>query len=290
MNQACPAIDVAAWVGQYPFRGILHSSLTHLLDKLAALQVERAVVSPFEALFWENNLDAFDLWSHRLAEHSRLELWPVVNPAMPGQIARLARRLDEHAAHGQAVPRGLRLLPNYHGYRLDAPAVDDLMRLARERSLIVQVFQRIADERWHWMLSVPPVPPEDLLAFVDRHDQQPILISALNAPQLLADRLRSHPALYADLSRLRGPLFALERLLEQAPADRLVFGSLWPIQIIEATLWQITYAQASDATKADLLRGNAARLLQSASDQPRTATQTQATSPSAGPLPSRCSE
>lgn len=255
MSQPQTTIDVAGWVGQYPFRGIHNSSLAHLTAKLESLQIERAIVSPFEALFWENNLDAWQLWAARLADKPRLELWPVVNPAQPGQLSAFESMLDAYR------PRGLRLLPNYHGYQLADPAVETLMRLADQRGMIVQVFQRIADERWHWMLPMPAVQEEELVAFVQQYPHQRILISGMNHPQVLAEVMAKQPQLYADISRLRGPLFAVERLVEQVPAQRLTFGSLWPIQVIEATLWQLWDARIPEASRQAMLYGNAQRLL-----------------------------
>src|SRR5205823_5300951 len=73
-------IDVSAWVGQYPFRGILRSSVADWKEAAASLRISRAIVSPFEAVFWENNLDAYERWADSLAGESQLEVWPVVRP------------------------------------------------------------------------------------------------------------------------------------------------------------------------------------------------------------------
>ena len=57
------------------------------------------------------------------------------------------------------------------------------------------------------------------------------------------------------------PQSAIEQLVKTLPPDKLLFGSLWPIQIIEATLWQITTADLDEPTRAKLLHGNAKKLL-----------------------------
>jgi predicted TIM-barrel fold metal-dependent hydrolase len=152
------------------------------------------------------------------------------------------------------------LLPNYHGFRLYDAGAAELMALARERRMIVQVFQRIADERWHWMLKVPAVDQADLDYLTASFDQ-PILLSGVSGHRALASRLAKCPGLYADISRVRGPQFAIEKLVKAVPSEKLVFGSLWPIQIIEATLWQVTTAKIGDETKRNLLAENARRML-----------------------------
>ena len=250
------AIDVSAWVGQYPFRGIPKSSVADLKRRMSSLRISLAIVSPFEAIFWENGLDAYERAADELAaDDASLQVWPVMRP---GAMHGLERLLDRYH------PRGLRLLPSYHDYHLYDASVEPIMTLARERRMIVQIFARIADERWHWMLKVPELPLHDIEYATGVFDRQPILVCGLNRPQALAARMEHHPMLYADVSRVRGPVFAMDQLLASPQIDRLVFGSLWPIQIVEATLWQITSAGATDeAARAKLLRENAEALLES---------------------------
>lgn len=256
MRPASPVIDLTLWVGQYPFRQIPNSSVDHLRSRMAELRIERGVVSGLECLFAENNLDAYRHWAERLEGDGSLEVWPVIRP---GATRGLERLLDRFR------PRGLRLLPNYHGFRLSDRSVEPILRLARERGMIAQVFQRVADERWHWMLKVPPVDDNELLYFAAACGQQPLLISGLNAfsPAMLAHVAQSG-GVYLDLSRIRGPQFTIEQLASKVRVDRIVFGSLWPIQIIEATLWQVTTARLEGTVRAAMLADNARRLLSAA--------------------------
>ena len=247
-----PVIDVAMWVGQYPFRQIPHSSLDDLRGKLAELRIERAVVSGYECVFAENNLDAYRAWAERLSGDASLEVWPVVRPGMTHGLEKL---LDQHR------PRGLRLTPNYHGYHLYDRSAERIMNLARERGMIVQVFQRLADERWHYGMKVAGVEQGELEYLTARFGEQPLLLSAMTSYGSIVSRLPQCPNLYLDVSRVRGPQFAIEEMAKKVPTDRLVFGSLWPQQIVEATLWQVTTAKIDDAVRTALLRDNAARLL-----------------------------
>jgi predicted TIM-barrel fold metal-dependent hydrolase len=252
MTPTTPAIDVSLWLGQYPFRGIPNSTLDDLEARLGALNIEHAVVSPLEAVFWENSLDAFDRLADEISGTDTFDVWPVLRP---GALHGIEKLLDRYK------PRGLRLTPNYHHYRLSDPAVEPILSLARERKLVVQVFQRLADERWHHLLKVPPVDPTDFDYLTAVHGDLPILLSGVQPLAPLAPRLRQLPSLYADLSRVRAPDAAIEQLVKTLPPDKLLFGSLWPIQIIEATLWQITTANLDDPTRANLLRNNAQKLL-----------------------------
>lgn len=245
-------IDVSAWIGAYPFRGIPNSSLEDLRAKMNELQIERTIVSPYEAIFWENNVDAYERFATQLANDDKIEVWPVVRP---GATVGLEKLLDRFH------PRGIRLLPNYHNYRLSESSAREILDLAKSRKLIVQVFQRIADERWHYLLKVPPVDQNDLEYLTSVHTDQRILLSGLNSIAPFASRLQQSPNLYADLSRIRGPQFAIEAMVKSLPVEKLVFGSLWPVQIIEATLWQISNAKIDEALQKKLLRDTAFALL-----------------------------
>lgn len=248
-------IDVSVWVGSYPFRGIPSSSIGDLKVLCNRLGISQVVASSFENLFWENGLDAYEMWQEELADEDWCEHWPVVNPAMPGQI-RAVKELVERFR-----PGGLRLLPNYHSYSLQENCVRELMCLAREKRLIVQVFQRIADERWHWMLRVPAVEQEQLEAFAGEHTDQPIIISGTNQPALFSRHMHNDNQLYVDTSRIRGPVFAFEELIRTIPADRILFGSLWPIQIPQATLWQIQGTDMPEKNQSQILGRNYRALL-----------------------------
>ena len=256
MTGRAGSTDVAGWIGVYPFRGIRTSSLDDLSARAESLGIGRVVVGSFEGLFWENGLDAIDLWRERLAGRDLLEHWPVVNPSMPGQLRRLERLIETYR------PRGLRILPNYHGYQLSDPCVARLTDLAAAAGMVVQLFQRIADERWHWMLRVPPVEGDQIDGFLGRlGDEARVLISAHRQIASLSGHFERMRRLFVDVSRVRGPVFAIERLPAAVPGDRLVFGSLWPIQIIEATLWQVELADISEEARGGILRDNFATMV-----------------------------
>jgi uncharacterized protein len=251
-TKAGGAVDCSAWIGTYPFRAIPRSSIDDLRERMQVLGIDRAIVSPFEALFQENNLDSYAHAAAQLKSDPGLEVWPVIRP---GALHGFEKLLDEYR------PGGMRLVPNYHGYRLYDRTVERIMAAARERRMMVQIFTRIADERWHWMLKVPELSLAEIEHAVSIYGNQPLLISGLNAPQNLSPRMQQHPGLFADVSRVRGPLFAMEKLLASSVSEKLVFGSLWPIQIIEPTLWQITSAPVPDEKKNAVLHTNAKTLL-----------------------------
>lgn len=245
-------VDCSVWTGTYPFRGIIRSTPADWAELAGRVGISRAIAAPFEAVFQENSLDAYARAADEFAGNPHIEVWPVLRP---GALHGIGPLLDRYR------PRGLRLVPTYHDYHLYDTSVQPIMGLARERGMVVQIFTRLSDERWHWIVKVPELSMHEIEYAISAYAEQPILVSGLNRPQALTSRFKQHQTLYADISRIRGPVFAIEQLAAAGSTDRLVFGSLWPVQILEATLWQVTSARIDASVRDAILRTNVTALL-----------------------------
>ncbi len=258
------SIDTTAFVGDYPFRGFGPTTPAALKERAAQYGVGQAIVSSFQELFWENNLDATARLADELRGDDFFIHFAVINPAYPGQLKALPQLVE------QTGVRGLRLLPNYHGYHLwDAYALE-LFELAAQHDLPVQIIREIQDQRMHWMHTVPPVSNADFDWLFSALGSQELpacrlLLSALPFAELtrLADVLRNASTVWTDLSRVRGPVFAVEKLVNDHKLERLVYGTLWPIQVMAATYRQIEDAAITDEQRAAILAGNCQRFLTS---------------------------
>lgn len=250
-------IDVTGFVGRWPFRTIPRSELSDLRRLAGRLGLERVVVSSFENLFWENAFDAARETARLVCDDALLEHFPMVNAAFTGVFEDLLR------LHEEFPFRGIRLLSNYHGYSLDDPLVDGLLAWTQARGLVVQVFRRISDERLHHILKVPAVPEDELVRLARRHPHQRFIFSGLSYAEIgiIAGALELAGHVWFDVSRCRGPEGWPERLVADVPAERLVFGSLWPLQVIRSTSEELIHAVMDPAAKAAILHDNAAMLL-----------------------------
>jgi len=241
--------DATVFFGDYPFRGFAQSSLDDFESRCAQHQIGGAAVSSFQQIFWENNLEAARRDADAIDKHANLQHFVVVNPAYPRQLVDLEKVLS------QIPVAGLRLLPNYHRYHLWDECARDLFILASERELPVQIHREIQDQRMHWMLPIAPLPSAELEWLLANPPAVKVLLSGLSNADLrgLQSKILEAPNVWADLCRVRGPVFGIEKMTELVNAKRLVYGSLWPIQNMASSLLQIEDAQIADEEKTAIL-------------------------------------
>jgi predicted TIM-barrel fold metal-dependent hydrolase len=219
--------DANTWVGRWPFSFADVHTPRSLAAHLGRHGIRRALVSPLDAVFAPAPQPANLALLTDTRGHRGLVPIPVINPALAGWHEDLA------AVAQDARVRAVRLLPNYHDYKLDTPAVDELLAELQRRRLRLIVQMQLIDHRHEYhALTIKPVPPGDLAGLLKRRGNQPVLASGLMRTDILKLAPR-HPNLLADLS------FAewhdtLEHLLAKVLARQLAFASHTPLLITAA--------------------------------------------------------
>lgn len=225
-------IDVNVSLFRYPTRRLWLDDPSRLIGFLRDHGVTRVWAGSFESLL-HNDVSSVN---QRLADACRqteegfLIPFGVVNPELPDWEDDLRRC---HEAH--QMP-GIRLFPNYHGYRLDSPRFLQLLALAEKRRLIVQIAVRMEDPRTqHRLMAVPDVDLLPLITALPRFPQLRIVI--LNGLMSLSSdqqsRLCQAGQVYFDIATLEG-VGGIDRLLKSVPVDRILFGSHAPFFVWES--------------------------------------------------------
>ncbi|MBM3878740.1 MAG: metal-dependent hydrolase [Verrucomicrobia bacterium] len=254
-------IDANVNLGQWPTRRLPGDEPNALMTKLRRHNVSQAWAGSFEGLLHKDIAAVNARLTRACRRHRRGVLVPFgsINPTLPDWEEELRRCAEDHG-----MP-GIRLHPNYHGYRLDEPVFARLLEAATQRGLIVQLALVMEDERMmHPRLQVEPVDPAPLAQLVSQTSGLKLVL--LNALRTVRGRalqaLLAAGEVYVEIAMLEG-VGGLENLLAQVPVSRVLFGSHAPLFYFESALLKLRESALDPAPAQALRRENARRLLES---------------------------
>ncbi|MEF3302679.1 amidohydrolase family protein [Paenibacillus sp. GYB003] len=254
------AVDLTAFIGQWPFRLPVRASAGDLSAMADRLGLGALCVSHIASIFGFDTRTGNEELLRETAGDERLLPFAIVNPAEAGW----ERELDWAAGAGA---RGIRLVPGYHRYGLAEAAAAGLVdRLARY-GLPLHLCVRLEDERLvHPRYPVVPVPFHEVAELLRRAGELPVILSGLRASEWksVAEHLNDGEQadrVLLDLWFANGPIGVVASLCRGNAWTRFGYGSCAPIQVPEATALQLAAADIAPERRAALCRGNAAALL-----------------------------
>ncbi|MCL5279689.1 MAG: amidohydrolase family protein [Planctomycetes bacterium] len=252
-------IDVNTYLGHWPLRHLPGEDTADLVSRLRRHGVVQAWVGSLDGLL-HKDIAAVNV---RLADECRrhgdgvLVPFGSVNPTLPDWQDDLRRCVEEHR-----MP-GIRLHPNYHGYKLDDPDFAKLLRLATERGLIVQLALIMEDERtMHPLLRVAPTSVTGLAGLVKQTAGLRLVLlnsQAILRGKALADLLGAGEVCI-EIATLEG-VGGVANLLAQVPPNRVLFGSYAPVFYFESALLKLQESPLSEEQLGAIRGANARRLL-----------------------------
>lgn len=246
--------DATTWIGRWPFSFCETHDAKSLSAHLRAHGIRRALVSPLDAVFAPEPMPANRELLASTRDAEGLIPVPVINPALGNMREQLARSAADRRV------RAVKLLPNYHDYRLHSRAVDELIEELQPTGLRLVVQMQLIDPRHEYhAMNLKPVLSKDLVALLQRHPDRTILASGLMRPDILS-LLPAFPRLIADLS------FAewhdtMEHLLAKVSARQLVFASHTPLLITGAARAKIEGSTMRATQLQAIAEGNLKRFL-----------------------------
>ena len=253
-------IDVNSYTGHWPFRRVPGDEPQALVAKLREQKVTQAWTGSFDGLFHRDLAAVNERLVKVCREHGDGLLIPFgsINPALPDWEDDLRRC---HEAHGM---RGIRLHPNYHGYKLDDPRFAKLLAVATERRLIVQLAISMEDERTQSpLMPIPHVDAAPLAALVKSLPAlRLVLLNAFRGLAIpkVAD-LIAVGQVYTDIAMLEG-VGGVGRLIEQTAAERVLFGSHFPFFYHESATLKLRESSLAQPQLKAVTAENAMRLLE----------------------------
>jgi predicted TIM-barrel fold metal-dependent hydrolase len=250
-------IDTNAWLGQWPIRRLALDTPAALAAKLKKNDVSRAWVSSLEGILQKDIAAA----NARLAEEcSRSPIFEpigVINLTLPRWEA------DVEACSLRHHMRGLRLLPGYHGYKLDDPRFAEFLKLATSHRLAVQIAVVLEDERTqNPLLRVAPVDVTPLPALVEKETGARVMLlnwQRVSGGKPLLPVLQKTRVLL-DTAMIEG-IAGIESVLEEFPVAQLCFGSYVPVFYFESAKLKLRESDLTDVQLDAITQGNAQRFL-----------------------------
>lgn len=265
-------VDANSFLGEWPSRRVNGSPpparealVEQRLALMDRLHITRAAVSLLDGV-WLKQSGVANAELHALVGSLADRFLPVyaLDPAFPDWQEQLDRCLGDYGlAPGTG---GVRLLPGYHGYRLDAIAAC-VERLADLDVPIVLTIQ-LEDARMHHPgMRVPDVPPADMAAAIRRTPRARWLVANATHAQVLAiwraltppePGSEGAPArLWFDIARIQGPIDCLRVLRDEVGAERLIFGTNLPLHVPESPIMELADASLPAREDAAIRRENA---------------------------------
>lgn len=252
-------IDTNIYLSRWPTRRLPLDETPRLVERLQVAGVKQAWAGSFDGLLHKDIAGVNQRLADECTTHGDGLLVPLgtVNPTLPDWEEDLRRCRETHH-----MP-GIRLHPNYHGYKLDEPAFAKLLQAAAEHELLVQIALRMEDPRTqHRLLSVPDVDPAPLVALLPKVPALRVqLLNALNnvRPDVL-DKLVAAGNVSVEIAMLEG-IGGIANLLKHVPLERVLFGSYAPFFALEAAALKLRESALAQPLELAIASGNAERLL-----------------------------
>jgi predicted TIM-barrel fold metal-dependent hydrolase len=250
-------IDVNVSLYRWPFRRLAGDEPGDLVKRLRNKGVTQAWAGSFEGLFHRDIAGV----NARLAAACRqngpgfLVPFGSVNPKLPDWQGDLQRCHERHR-----MP-GIRLHPNYHGYTLEDPAAGELLAMAANLGLVVQIALSTEDERTqNPLMRVPPVNPRSLAELVRRTPKLRVVLLNANRGITRQREIAEAENVYFDIAMMEG-VGGVARLVGETSPSRVVFGSHYPFYYFDSALLKVREAGLPEDQGNLVREGNARALL-----------------------------
>ena len=252
-------VDTNVHLSRWPFRRLTGDTVPDLVARLRKRNVTQAWAGSFDGMLHKDIAGV----NARLAADCRtngpdlLVPFGSVNPRLPGWQQDLRRCAGEHG-----MP-GIRLHPNYHQYELKDPVFREVLHLATERQLVVQLVVSMEDTRTqHPLLRMPPV---DISALPELVKGEPaarlVLLNWMpGAREQRLEPLADAGAVWFDIATVEG-VEGIARLAERLSPEKVVFGSNFPLFYFESALLKMQESGLPEDQKQKIIEGNARRIL-----------------------------
>lgn len=250
-------IDINCFLGHWPFRRIRRNSMEELLHIHAENGITHGFVSSLNAVFYNDPFEG-DEELHEMIKDTGYSHILTINPLLPGY------REDVEKGAARFGIRGIRIYPGYHGYGPESPEFKELCNFLQTTRLPLMLTLRLEDERLNYICKPRSFTVQELQGFVENSAGIRLVLMNPYYHELMAieEYIRSYPHVFFDLSGLKHYNFVLEKLIEDFPVEKMLYGSQFPLYSLKSSLLLVEKAAIGEAAKERILYRNAEAVLQ----------------------------
>jgi len=255
--------DINTYIGHYPFRSTSHKTAADLISLMDEFGIDKAAVSSVSGVFYRDVARGnYELLDEISAYSDRLIPFCNINPA----YTYVLEDLRECKKLGF---KGVKLFPATHGYKLDSAEAVEVLKLAAELEMPVQLPIYIEDFRQrHPMDFLQPIGLNEIKNAAVLSPETDLIISnyvsQAFAPAL--SELDRAGEIYYDLGRFDNlTQTSFKTVMNSAGIDHILFGSGAPLQYIGVQLTKLAFMPETDGLSENdiekIKSENAKRLL-----------------------------
>jgi uncharacterized protein len=252
-------IDTNVTLSRWPFRRLPADETSELVKELRHHGVTQAWAGTFDGVLHKDIASANERLVEECHKHGHGILLPfgAVNIKLPAWEEDVRRCVEDHN-----MP-GIRVFPNYHGYKLDHPDFARLLALSDEHRLILQIAVGLEDERTqHPLMQVKDVDCHPLPSLLKSHPNLRVIV--LNTFRASGSKnlgaLSACKNVYFEISTREG-VAGVATLTQQIPVKRILFGSHAPFFYFESAVLKLKEAALAEEQVQAIAHRNGERLL-----------------------------
>jgi predicted TIM-barrel fold metal-dependent hydrolase len=143
-------VDINANIGHWPFIQTNCNTCKALLERMNRYGTDISVISNMNGIFYKDTRAANEELNEEIKSdrhfQGRFIPFGIINPIYGGW------KDDLEFCHEKLGMKGIRLYPLYHDYELTDPNCLELVRMARDRGMVIAFTLRMVDSRIRsWM-------------------------------------------------------------------------------------------------------------------------------------------
>ncbi len=257
-------IDINANIGHWPFRQTDCNTCETLLERMDQTGIDVSAVSNMNGIFYKDTQASNEELHKEINADQRFRdrfiPFAIINPIYAGW------KRDLDICTSKMGIKGIRMYPLYHDYELTHPSCIELVKIARDKGLVVALTLRMVDSRSRsWMDINKEWNLEDVSPIVKRvPDAKYLVLNIANGIHVNDEdtELFKNSDVVFDTSGRN--IYNLSELLDKFGKDIFAFGTHSPILDYLTGLLRIESLRESEAdeeTKELLRSGNAKRIL-----------------------------